>query len=88
LIGFYHPSGVCLLPVQVAAQSKAWVCGRSFAGIPGSNPVWGFDVCCHMKGFTTGRSLFQRSPTECDVSECDLQTPTTRKKIGSLGAVG
>jgi hypothetical protein len=29
----------------VAAPSKAWVCGRSFAGIAGSNPTGGVDVC-------------------------------------------
>jgi len=28
-----------------AAQSKAWVCGRSLAGIAGSNPAWDMDVC-------------------------------------------
>jgi len=67
LIGVYHPDGVCLLSVQVAARSKAWVCGRSLAAIAGSNPVGGLDVCCHVMGFTTGRSLFQRSPTERDI---------------------
>ena len=25
--------------------SKAWVCGRSLAGIEGSNPAGGMDVC-------------------------------------------
>jgi hypothetical protein len=29
----------------VTAQSKAWGCGRSFAGIVGSNPAAGTDVC-------------------------------------------
>jgi hypothetical protein len=29
----------------VAARSKAWVCGRSLAGIAGSNPAGGLDVC-------------------------------------------
>jgi hypothetical protein len=28
----------------VAAQFKTWVCGRSLAGIAGSNPVMGVDV--------------------------------------------
>jgi hypothetical protein len=28
----------------VAALSKAWVCGRSVAGIAGSNPADGMDV--------------------------------------------
>jgi hypothetical protein len=37
-------------PILVAACSKAWICGRSLAGIVGSNPVRGMDVsvveCC------------------------------------------
>jgi hypothetical protein len=32
-------------PISVAARSKAWVCGRSLAGIVGSNPAGGMDVC-------------------------------------------
>jgi hypothetical protein len=32
------------LQIPVAAQSKAWVHGRSLAGIAGSNPTWGMDV--------------------------------------------
>jgi hypothetical protein len=31
--------------IAVAARSKAWVCCRSLAGIVGSNPAGGFDVC-------------------------------------------
>jgi hypothetical protein len=27
------------------ARSKAWVCGRSLAGMVGSNPAGGMDVC-------------------------------------------
>jgi hypothetical protein len=56
----------------VAARSKAWVCGRSFARIVGSNPAGGMDVslvsvvCCKVE---TGWSLVQRSPTECGVSK-------------------
>jgi len=37
----------------VAARSKAWVCGRSPAGIVGSNPTGGMDVyreCCVLSG--------------------------------------
>ena len=33
------------MPVPVAARSKAWACGRSLAGIAGSNPDSGMDVC-------------------------------------------
>jgi hypothetical protein len=31
-------------PIKMAALSKACVCGRSLAGIVGSNPTWGMDV--------------------------------------------
>jgi hypothetical protein len=30
--------------ITVAARSTAWVCGRSLAGIAGSNPARGMDV--------------------------------------------
>jgi hypothetical protein len=33
------------IPVPVAARSMAWVCGRSLAGIVGSNPAGGMIVC-------------------------------------------
>jgi hypothetical protein len=37
---------VCVyVPIPVAAQSKAWVCGHLVAGIAGSNPAQGMDVC-------------------------------------------
>ena len=29
----------------MAARSKAWVCNRLLAGIAGSNPIGGMDVC-------------------------------------------
>jgi hypothetical protein len=29
----------------MAAQSKAWVCGRSLAGVVGSNPTGSLNVC-------------------------------------------
>ena len=29
----------------MTARSKAWVCGRSLAGVVGSNPAEGMDVC-------------------------------------------
>ena len=32
-------------PVPVAARSKAWICGYSFAGIAGSNPARIMDEC-------------------------------------------
>ena len=33
------------MPVPVAERSKARVYGRSLAGIAGSNPAGGMDVC-------------------------------------------
>jgi len=35
---------ICL-PIPVAARSKACFCGRSLAGIMGSNSAGGMDVC-------------------------------------------
>jgi hypothetical protein len=32
------------MPIPVAARPKAWVCGRAFAGIVGSNPARDMDV--------------------------------------------
>ena len=32
-------------PISVAARSKTWVCGRLLAGIAGSNPSGGMDIC-------------------------------------------
>jgi hypothetical protein len=46
-IMLYYKYAVCIhyVPIPEAARSKAWVCGRSFAGIVGSNPCGGIDVC-------------------------------------------
>ena len=33
------------MPIPVAERSKAWVCSCSPAGIAGSNPAGGMDVC-------------------------------------------
>jgi hypothetical protein len=66
----------------VAARAKAWICGRSFAGIVGSNPGGGMDVCflmsvvcCQVEVSATGWSLVQVSATKCDVSESDREAP-------------
>jgi hypothetical protein len=32
-------------PTPVATRSKAWDCGRLFAGIMGSNTAGGLDIC-------------------------------------------
>ena len=36
---------IILVPIPVAAASKAWVCGSSLVGIAGSNQAGGLDVC-------------------------------------------
>ena len=36
-------------------------------------------VCCHVEVSTSGGSFVQRSPTECGVSECDLETSKVRR---------
>ena len=48
-------------PIPVAAWSKAWVCGRSHAGIEGSIPGGGKDplsllsvVCCQVEVSASG----------------------------------
>ena len=33
------------MPIPFAEQSKARVCGRSLAGVAGSNPAGGMNVC-------------------------------------------
>ena len=35
---------VNIMAILVSARSKAWVCGRSLAGIVGSNPAASMDV--------------------------------------------
>ena len=65
-------TGVNLIrPIPVAARSKASVCGRSLAGIAGSNPARGH-VCIHF--VMSGRGLCCGSihhPEEsCRVSVC------------------
>jgi hypothetical protein len=48
-------------------------------------PLWGMSlVCCAVEVFETGRSLVRRSPTECDVPECDRIT-STRKPWSTRG---
>jgi hypothetical protein len=39
------PNTGLLVPIPVAARSKAWVYGRSLAGIAGSTSAEGIDIC-------------------------------------------
>ena len=52
------------MQIPVAARSKAWSCGRSLAGIAGSNLAGGMDslslvsvMCCQIADSATGWSL-------------------------------
>jgi hypothetical protein len=67
--------------IPVAARSKAWVYGRSLACWDyGFEFPWGQGwlslvsvACCQVEVSVSGRSLVQRSPTECGVSECNRE---------------
>jgi hypothetical protein len=62
-----------IAPIPVAARYKEWVCGRSLAGIVGSNPagVWmsASCECCVLSGVVLCDELITR-PTECGASLC------------------
>jgi len=45
------------MPVPVTARSKAWVCGRSFVGIAGSNPALGYVCLSVVSAVLSGRGL-------------------------------
>jgi hypothetical protein len=64
-----------LEPIPVLERSMALVCDRSLAGIAGSIPTGGMDICfqcCVLCVVSAkGLSLVQRSLTECGVSACD-----------------
>jgi len=73
------------VPIPVAARSNAWVCGRSSAGIVGSNPAgaWMF-VCCEC--CVSGRGLCDKLITRPEESYrlwcvvvCDLVTSRMRR---------
>jgi hypothetical protein len=67
----------------VTGWSKAWVFGRSLAGIAGSNSARGLWLFCIS---ASGWSLVQKSPNECGVSECDREASKIRRPW-PLGAV-
>jgi hypothetical protein len=46
----YPPVNHGIWPVPVAVRSKASICGRSLAGIVGSKPAAGMDVCRVLPG--------------------------------------
>jgi hypothetical protein len=55
--------------IPVAARSKAWVCGRSLAGIVGSNPARGIDVSLSCECYVlSGRGLCESPITHTEES--------------------
>jgi hypothetical protein len=73
-------------PIPMATRSKMLVCDLLLTGIAVSKLggmniflLLGFCVCCKAVVSATGRSLVQRRPTLCSVSECDLDTSTMRR---------
>jgi hypothetical protein len=80
-------------PISVAELCKARICGRSPAGIAGSNPRGDIEVsvvtvvCYQVQIAATGRSLVQRSHTDCVVSLCVNQKPQGAGGHGALWAV-
>jgi hypothetical protein len=70
------------LTIPVAARSKVWVCGRSPAGIVGSNAAGGLDVCllcecCVLsgRGLCDGPITRPEESTECGTSLCVIYKP-------------
>ena len=64
------------MPIPVSARSKAWVRSRGLLRLrvripPGTWMSVVSAVCCQFEVSAAGRSLFQMTPTECGVSECD-----------------
>jgi len=83
VFGIHHRFLLCvvmvIMPVRLAARSKAWVCDRSPAEIVGSNPTGGRGclsvvsvVCCQVEVSASSWSLVQRSPTDCGASLCAI----------------
>ena len=78
--------------MAVAMRSKASVCGRLFAGIAGSNPAVGIDVCllasvvcCQVEVCASGWSLVQRSRTDYCVSRFDREASVRRRPFRIRG---
>ena len=54
-----------------------WDCVFEFRRVHECLSLGGF-LCCRLEVSATGRSLVQRSPTECGVSECDGEASIIR----------
>jgi hypothetical protein len=75
----------------VAARSEAWVCSRLLAGIAGSNPAgehgYLFRVCYVLSGtdLCVGPIPRPGGPTDCGVSECELEVSIMRRSWPTWG---
>ena len=67
------PAAARLLRLWVRILQKAW----KFSVL--------MVVCCKVQVSVSSWSLVQRSPIDCGVSECDLETSRTRKTWPALG---
>jgi hypothetical protein len=70
------------VPIPVAVLPKAWAFGQALAGIVGSNPTGGTNiclswvfVCCQVEVCAMDWSLVQRSPVECVVCLSVISEP-------------
>jgi hypothetical protein len=74
---------------SVAIRSKARVCGRSFAGIAGSNLAGGIDVCLFCEYCVlSGRGLCEWAVQSCRevlpsvmCFQCDREASTVRRPL-------
>jgi len=66
-----------VLPIPVAARSKAWLCGCMLLVIVGLNPTGGMDVSvvCQVAVCASGWSFLQRSRSKCDREASILKRP-------------
>jgi len=64
--------------------NTTYICGFEFRRGHGCISVMNI-VCCQVEVSATSWSLIQRSPTECGVSECDLETSTNEEPRPSRG---
>ena len=78
--------------ISLTTRPKTWVRGRWLLGFAGSNSYGDMSVpllrllCFRQKDFSaTGRSLFQRNPNECVVSECDCEASIMRRPWPTRG---
>ena len=65
----WGPENTIFEPIPVAGRSKAWACDRSLAGIAGSNPIGGMNVCvvcCKDKGTSQDNQNKEASTEEVE----------------------